>query len=83
MKITALTLLTIFTASSQAFGLNGGAKNFARVNRKVGFNKPALVQPVDIAGNRITSPVVSISQMKDRGEFVWVLVVGVSKVTRR
>ena len=60
MKITALTLLTIFTASSSAFGLNGGAKNLARVNRKVGFNKPALVQPVDIAGNRITSPVVSI-----------------------
>ena len=55
MKITALTILTIFTASSSAFGLNGGAKTLARSTRAVGgFQKPALVQPVDIQGNRIT-----------------------------
>jgi len=56
MKITALALLTIFAASSSAFGLNGGAKAVTR--RTVGaFKKPALVQPVDINGNRITSTV--------------------------
>lgn len=59
MKITALALLTIFAASSSAFGLNGGAKAVTR--RTVGaFKKPALVQPVDINGNRITSTVVSV-----------------------
>eukprot|EP00531_Pseudo-nitzschia_arenysensis_P012519 CAMPEP_0116156888 /NCGR_PEP_ID=MMETSP0329-20121206/23061_1 /TAXON_ID=697910 /ORGANISM="Pseudo-nitzschia arenysensis, Strain B593" /LENGTH=389 /DNA_ID=CAMNT_0003653979 /DNA_START=568 /DNA_END=1737 /DNA_ORIENTATION=+ len=57
MKITALTLLTIFTASSSAFGLNGGAKTLARSTRAAGFKKPALVQPVDIQGNRISSSV--------------------------
>ena len=60
MKITALALLTIFAASSSAFGLNGGAKTLARSTRAVaGFKKPALVQPVDISGNRISSTVVS------------------------
>jgi solute carrier family 35 protein E1 len=59
MKITALALLTIFAASSSAFGLNGGAKTLARSTRAVGaFKKPALVQPVDISGNRISSTVV-------------------------
>mmetsp|Transcript_20674 Transcript_20674/g.51331 ORF Transcript_20674/g.51331 Transcript_20674/m.51331 type:complete len:390 (-) Transcript_20674:239-1408(-) len=57
MKITALTLLTIFAATTSAFGLNGGAKTLARSSRSVGFNKPALVQPVDIQGNRISSSV--------------------------
>jgi solute carrier family 35 protein E1 len=56
MKITALALLTIFAASSSAFGLNGGAKTLARSTRSVaGFQKPAMVQPVDIHGNRISS----------------------------
>ena len=62
MKITALALLTIFAASSSAFGLNGGAKTLARSTRAAvatGFKKPALVQPVDISGNRISSTVVS------------------------
>lgn len=58
MKISALAVLTIFAASSSAFGLNGGAKTLARSARAVtGFQKPALVQPVDIQGNRITSSV--------------------------
>lgn len=60
MKITALTLLTIFAATTSAFGLNGGAKTLARSTRAVGFSKPALVQPVDIQGNRIGASVVSI-----------------------
>ncbi len=60
MKITALTLLTIFTASSSAFGLNGGAKTLTRSTRAGAFKKPALVQPVDIQGNRISSSVVSM-----------------------
>ena len=61
MKISALAVLTIFAASSSAFGLNRGAKTLARSARAVtGFQKPALVQPVDIQGNRIASSVVSI-----------------------
>eukprot|EP00536_Pseudo-nitzschia_multiseries_P005349 jgi/Psemu1/254409/estExt_Genewise1Plus.C_1000023 len=61
MKITALALLTIFATSSSAFGLNGGAKTLAQSARPVvGFKKPALVQPVDIQGNRLSN-VVSIS----------------------
>ena len=59
MKITALALLTIFAASSSAFGLNGGAKTLAQSTRSVAFKKSALVQPVDIQGNRISSTVVS------------------------
>jgi len=56
MKITALAILTIFAASSSAFGLNGGAKTLARSTRAVnGFQKPAMVQPVDLHGNRVSS----------------------------
>jgi len=65
MKITALALLTIFAASSSAFGLNGGAKTLARSTRAIsGFKKPALVQPVDIQGNRISST-VSLNDASD------------------
>jgi len=67
MKITALALLTIFAASSSAFGLNGGAKTLARSTRAAvatGFKKPALVQPVDISGNRISST-VALSDASD------------------
>jgi len=54
MKFTILAILSVVAASSSAFGLNGGAKNLA--TRSVAFNKkPALVQPVDIQGNRISS----------------------------
>ena len=61
MKIsTSLAVLSVVAASSSAFGLNGGAKNLARTTtRAVGaFQKnPAMVQPVDIQGNRISSVV--------------------------
>jgi hypothetical protein len=63
MKIsTSLAILSVVAASSSAFGLNGGAKNLVRSStRAVGaFQKnPAMVQPVDIQGNRISSSVVS------------------------
>ncbi|KAG7354621.1 triose-phosphate transporter family protein [Nitzschia inconspicua] len=56
MKVTPLALLTIFAASSSAFGLNGGAKSVARATRSaVSFQKPALVQAVDVHGNRLGS----------------------------
>ena len=62
MKITALALLTIFATSSSAFGLNGGAKTLAQsATRSVGaFKKSALVQPVDVQGNRLSN-VVSLT----------------------
>ena len=65
MKIsTSLAILSVVAASSSAFGLHGaGAKNLVRSStRAVGgaFQKnPAMVQPVDIQGNRISSSVVS------------------------
>jgi len=56
MKVAPLALLTIFAASSSAFGLNGGAKSVARaVTKSASFKKPALVQPVDIHGNRLST----------------------------
>jgi len=65
MKITALALLTIFATSSSAFGLNGGAKTLAQsATRSVGaFKKPALVQPVDIQGNRLSN--VALNDVSD------------------
>jgi hypothetical protein len=66
MKIAPLALLTVFAASSSAFGLNGGAKSVVRsATRSVSFNKLALVQPVDVQGNRL-STVVSLSYNKHR-----------------
>ena len=68
MKIsTSLAILSVVAASSSAFGLHGaGAKNLVRSStRAVGgaFQKnPAMVQPVDIQGNRISSSVVSTLQ---------------------
>ena len=60
MKFTGLAFLTIFAASSSAFGLNRGANTMARSTRAVsGFKKPAMVQAVDIHGNRMSSDVVS------------------------
>uniref|UniRef100_A0A7S4EED6 Sugar phosphate transporter domain-containing protein n=2 Tax=Pseudo-nitzschia australis TaxID=44445 RepID=A0A7S4EED6_9STRA len=61
MKVTALALLTIFATSSSAFGLNGGAKTLAQsATRSVGaFKKSALVQPVDIQGNRLSNVALS------------------------
>jgi len=57
MKVTALALLTVFAATSSAFGLNGAAQSVAKSTRSVGFAKPsaALVQPVDIHGNRLNT----------------------------
>jgi hypothetical protein len=61
MKIAPLALLTIFAASSSAFGLNGGAQSVAQVtssfNNKKMMMKPALVQPVDVHGNRLSTSV--------------------------
>lgn len=63
MKIAPLALLTVFAASSSAFGLNGGAKSLARATKStsagVAFKSQpaALVQPVDIHGNRLSSVV--------------------------
>ena len=60
MKLSPLALLTIFAASSSAFGLNGSAKSVARATQSVtSFSKPALVQPVDIHGNRLATSVSS------------------------
>jgi hypothetical protein len=56
MKITPLALLTIFAATSSAFGLNGAAQTALKSTKHVGFaQKSALVQPVDIHGNRMNS----------------------------
>jgi len=57
MKLTGIAALTIFAASSSAFGLNGGAKTLSRSTRAVGFKKPAMVQAVDVRGNDLASPV--------------------------
>jgi hypothetical protein len=65
MKIAPLALLTIFAASSSAFGLNGGAQSVARATKSVAaatFKKPALVQPVDVHGNRLSTSVSSTKQ---------------------
>lgn len=60
MKVTHLALLTVFAATSSAFGLNGGAQTAVRATRSVSaFQKPAMVQPVDILGNRLSSSVSS------------------------
>jgi hypothetical protein len=83
MKITPLAFLTIFAASSSAFGLNGGAKSVARSTLSgVSFKKPsALVQPVDIQGNRLSTTSVSSVPTKYQSDtnnrlgctlFVWV-----------
>jgi len=55
MKVTALALLPLFCATS-AFGLNGAAQSVTKSTRSVGFAKsPAMVQPMDIHGNRLNS----------------------------
>jgi hypothetical protein len=61
MKVTALALLPLFCATS-AFGLNGAAQSVAKSTRSLGFTKksPALVQPMDINGNRLNT-MVSVS----------------------
>lgn len=62
MKIAPLALLTVFAASSSAFGLNGGAKSIVKTaTRQVSFHKTALVQPVDVQGNRLSTVVSSVS----------------------
>mmetsp|Transcript_66344 Transcript_66344/g.191512 ORF Transcript_66344/g.191512 Transcript_66344/m.191512 type:complete len:391 (-) Transcript_66344:100-1272(-) len=53
MKVTALALLTVFCATSAAFGLNGAAQSVTKSRTSLGFHKPAMVQPMDIQGNRI------------------------------
>ncbi|VEU39743.1 unnamed protein product [Pseudo-nitzschia multistriata] len=65
MKITALALLTIFATSSSAFGLNGGPKTLAKTaTRSVSaFQKPAMVQPVDVQGNRLSN--VALKDVSD------------------
>jgi hypothetical protein len=58
MKITPLALLTIFAATSSAFGLNGRAQSIAKSTKGLGLvNKSPLVQPVDVQGNRVSSVV--------------------------
>ena len=58
MKVTPLALLTVFAASSSAFGLNSGVSSVAQATRSaVSFKKPALVQPVDVHGNRLSTSV--------------------------
>jgi hypothetical protein len=58
MKITPLALLTIFAATSSAFGLNGRAQSITKSNKGLGLvNKSPLVQPVDVQGNRVSSVV--------------------------
>ena len=57
MKVTALALLPLFCATS-AFGLNGAAQSVTKSTRSVGFAKsPAMVQPMDIQGNRLNTVV--------------------------
>jgi len=64
MKFTTLAILSVAAASSSAFGLNGGSKNLARATRSIGaFQKSALVQPVDVQGNRL--PSVSLNDASD------------------
>lgn len=61
MKVTPLALLTVFAATSSAFGLNGAAQSITKSTRAVGFAKPStLVQPVDIQGNRLNTLVSHI-----------------------
>jgi hypothetical protein len=62
MKIAPLALLTVFAAPSSAFGLNGGAKTLAKsATRSLAFHKPtALVQPIDVHGNRLSTVVSSV-----------------------
>lgn len=57
MKISSLALVTVFATAASAFGLNGGA--VSAVQKKVGFAKSPLVQPVDIHGNNLDSSVSS------------------------
>lgn len=58
MKITALALLTVFAATSSAFGLNGAAQSAVKSTQSIGLaKKSALVQPMDIHGNRLNSVV--------------------------
>lgn len=56
MKVTPLALLTIFAATSSAFGLNGAAQSVTKSTRALGFaGKAPLVQAVDIQGNRLNT----------------------------
>ena len=57
MKITPLALLTVFAATSSAFGLNGAAQSVLKSTqpRAAGFGKSPLVQPVDVNGNRLNT----------------------------
>jgi hypothetical protein len=74
MKVTPLAFLTIFAASSSAFGLNGGAKSVARATRSaVSFKKPALVQPVDIQGNRLSTSVSNQEEKQESRLFQWTI----------
>lgn len=67
MKVTPLALITIFAATSSAFGLNGAAQSVLKSTTQSvgGFAKksPAMVQPVDIQGNRLNSLVSAINQI--------------------
>lgn len=60
MKITPLALLTVFAATSSAFGLNGAAQSVTKSTRALGFSgKAPLVQAVDIQGNRLNTVALS------------------------
>jgi len=56
MKVTPLALITVFAATSSAFGLNGHSQSITKANKPLAFAKKSpLVQPVDIQGQRISS----------------------------
>lgn len=58
MKVTPLALLTIFAATSSAFGLNGAAQSLIKSTQSAGFvKKSPLVQAIDVQGNRLNTVV--------------------------
>ena len=62
MKVTPLALLTVFAATSSAFGLNGAAQSVTKSSRALGFaGKAPMVQAIDIQGNRLNTVVSSRS----------------------